>query len=121
MTQRGAMTRLSPCPIAAAAKVLGDKWTLVILRDLSDGPRRFTDLERTAGGISPSILSARLRDLERNGLITRTSYRELPPRVEYELTPMGRGALPVIDALRAYGHQWLLPDERRVASRQAAS
>ena len=115
------MTSLAPCPVAAAAKVLGDKWTLIILRDLTDGPCRFTDLERTADGISPSILSSRLRDLERNGLITRTSYRELPPRVEYDLTPMGRDALPVIDALRTYGNRWLLPNARRAQARRAAS
>ncbi|MBI2320145.1 MAG: helix-turn-helix transcriptional regulator [Betaproteobacteria bacterium] len=114
------MRRLRPCPVAAAAKLLGDKWMLVLLRDLADGPCRFTDLERTAEGISPSILSARLRDLECNGLVTRTSYREVPPRVEYELTPMGRDALPVLEALRTYGGRWLLPNVH-LSARQAAS
>jgi DNA-binding HxlR family transcriptional regulator len=105
------MLKMAPCPLAAAAKVLGDKWTLIILRDLMDGPCRFTDLERSGEGISPSILSARLRDLERQGLITRTSYRELPPRVEYNLTEMGRDANRVIVALRSYGQRWLLEEE----------
>jgi DNA-binding HxlR family transcriptional regulator len=97
-----------PCPLAAAAKVLGDKWTLIILRDLLEGPCRFTDLERSGEGISPSILSARLRDLERHGLVTRTSFRELPPRVEYSLTHKGKDAARVIDALRSYGERWLV-------------
>src|SRR5438067_12281581 len=104
--------KIFPCPLAAAAKVLGDKWTLIILRDLMDGPCRFTNLERSGEGISPSILSARLRDLERNGLITRTSFRELPPRVEYRLTRKGQDASDVIDALRHYGARWLIEEER---------
>lgn len=98
-----------PCPVAAAARVLGDKWTLIILRDLVEGPCRFTDLERSGEGISPSILSARLRDLERNGLLVRTSFRELPPRVVYSLTPKGEDALQVVEALRSYGTRWLVP------------
>ena len=110
-----------PCPVAAAAKVLGDKWTPIILRDLTDGPCRFTDLERTADGISPSILSSRLRDLERHGLLTRTSYRELPPRVEYALTPMGEDALKVVEALRSYGERWLVRTSRRNSSHRVAS
>lgn len=97
------------CPIAEAAKLLGDKWTLIILRDLAMGPRRFKELEHTAEGISPSILAARLRDLEHQGMVIRTSFNEIPPKVEYELTPKGRDVLPVIEALRAYGERWLMP------------
>ena len=100
------------CPVAEAARLLGDKWTLVILRDLAEGPRRFKDLEQSGEGISPSVLSGRLDTLEASGLATRTSYHEIPPRVEYALTPKGRDALPVIEALRAYGTRWLLPLSR---------
>jgi len=97
------------CPVAQAAKLLGDKWTLIILRDLAAGPRRFKALEHTGEGISPSMLSARLRDLEQAGIVTRASFNEIPPRVEYTLSQKGRDALPVIDALRAYGARWLMP------------
>ncbi len=90
------------CPVAEAAKLFGDKWTLIVLRDLAAGPRRFKDLERTGEGISPSVLSSRLRELEHQGLITRTSFPEIPPRVIYELTKKGEATLPVIDAIRRY-------------------
>lgn len=99
------------CPVAEAAKLLGDKWTLILLRDLAEGPRRFRALERSGEGISPSILAARLRELEEAGMVTRTSYHETPPRVEYGLTAKGRDAQQVVEALRAYGSRWLLPQE----------
>ena len=95
------------CPVAEAAKLFGDKWMLIILRDLADGPRRFTELEHSGEGISPSMLAARLRELEHRGIVERTSYNEIPPRVVYNLTEKGRQALPVVDALRAYGARWL--------------
>ena len=95
------------CPIAEAARLLGDKWTLIILRDLADGPRRFGALGLSIEGISPSMLTARLRELESRGIVTRTSYNEIPPRVEYALTAKGRDALPVLDALRVCGRKWL--------------
>lgn len=97
------------CPVAEAAKLLGDKWALIILRDLGAGPRRFTELEQTGEGISPSMLAARLRELEREGMVTRASFNEIPPRVEYALTAKGRDVLPVIEALRVYGEKWLMP------------
>lgn len=97
------------CPIAEAAKLLGDKWTLIILRDLTDGPRRFRDLESTGEGISPSVLTGRLKDLEGHGIVIRSRYNEIPPRVDYELTPKGRDALDVVEALRIYGAKWCMP------------
>ena len=98
------------CPIAEAAKLLGDKWTLIVLRDLAAGPRRFKDLERLGEGISPSVLASRLKELERQRMVTRTSYNEIPPRVEYELTEKGCAALPILDVLRAYGERWLIQE-----------
>ena len=111
------MTRLktrpgSVCPIANAARLLGDRWTLVILRDLADGPMRFSELEDSSEGISPRTLADRLREMESQGLINREPYREIPPRVEYTLTPKGEAALPVIEALRVFGDTWLPPEER---------
>ncbi len=94
------------CPIARAAKVFGDHWTLLILRDLEGGCRRFHALESSIG-MSPGVLSGRLRNLETAGIISRQQYNEIPPRVEYTLTEKGRAALPIIDQLRKFGETWL--------------
>lgn len=101
------MSDRSWCPVAAAARILGDRWTLILLRTLADGACRFKQLESFGEGISPAVLTARLRELEAHGLVTRTSYNEIPPRVEYSLTQKGGDALPVIEALRTYGERWL--------------
>src|SRR5919202_4452396 len=102
----------SVCPIANAATLLGDRWTLVILRDLAQGSRRFSELEEASGGISPRTLADRLRQMESHGLIERESFREIPPRVQYSLTSKGIATLPVIDALRTFGDTWLSAEER---------
>ena len=80
------------CSVAACAEILGAKWTAVLVHDLSEGPRRFTQLEHSCKGISPRTLSERLRALEQEEILVRRSYAESPPRVEYELTDEGRGA-----------------------------
>jgi len=103
---------VSVCPIANAARLLGDRWTLVILRDLADGPMRFSEIEKGSEGISPRTLADRLRQMEGAGLISRESFREIPPRVQYSLTPKGEATLPVIEALRRFGDTWLTEDER---------
>jgi DNA-binding HxlR family transcriptional regulator len=95
------------CPIARAAKLFGDHWTLLILRDLEVGCRRFRALEISTG-MSPGVLSGRLRTLENAGIISRRQYSEIPPRVEYTLTEKGRAALPIIDQLRTFGETWLM-------------
>ena len=77
------------CAVAACAELIGSKWTAVILHDLSEGPRRFTELEHACSGISPRTLADRLRTLEQADILDRRSYHELPPRVEYELTTRG--------------------------------
>jgi DNA-binding HxlR family transcriptional regulator len=92
--------------------MLGDRWTLVILRDLADGPMRFSQIEGSAEGISPRTLADRLRQMESVGLITRESFQEIPPRVQYALTPKGEATLPVIEALRHFGDNWLSEEER---------
>jgi DNA-binding HxlR family transcriptional regulator len=102
----------SVCPIASSARLLGDRWTLVILRDLADGPTRFSELESASGGISPRTLADRLRQMESQGLIDRESFREIPPRVQYSLTPKGLATLPVIEALRSFGENWLSESEQ---------
>jgi DNA-binding HxlR family transcriptional regulator len=96
------------CGVAAAVAVLGDAWTLLLVRDLADKPRRFTALQASTG-ISPRVLTDRLHKMMDEGLVTRHIYAEIPPRVEYALTPKGRDAVAVVAALRAYGERWLRP------------
>jgi DNA-binding HxlR family transcriptional regulator len=95
------------CAVAACAEVIGAKWTALLVHDLSEGPRRFSELERSCAGISPRTLAERLRALEEEGVIERRSYDEHPPRVEYELTAKGAAMLPIIAAMREFGHAWL--------------
>ena len=95
------------CSVAACAEILGGKWTALLVHDLSEGPRRFSELEGSCRGISPRTLSERLRTLEAEGIVLRHSYAESPPRVEYELTDKGEALLPVIDAMREFGRDWL--------------
>ena len=79
------------CAVAACAEIIGAKWTALLVHDLSEGPRRFSELERSCAGISPRTLSERLRALEDEAIVERRSYPESPPRVEYELTGKGQG------------------------------
>ena len=95
------------CSVAACAEIVGAKWTALLVHDLSEGPRRFSQLEHSCAGISPRTLSERLRALEDEGIVERHSYPESPPRVEYELTQKGESLLPIIDAMREFGHDWL--------------
>ena len=83
--------------------VIGGKWTVQILRDLFEGTRRFGQLQQSLAGVSPKMLIARLRELEERGLVTRTLYPEIPPRVEYSLTDDGRTLRPIIEAMAAWG------------------
>jgi DNA-binding HxlR family transcriptional regulator len=97
----------SCCSVAATAEIIGAKWTALLVHDLSEGPRRFSELEHSCHGISPRTLSERLRALETEGIVERHSYPESPPRVEYRLTGKGEALLPIIDAMREFGHGWL--------------
>ncbi len=95
------------CSIYKTAEILDGKWTLLIFRDLLAGPARFNALRKSVGSISPKTLSDRLRFLEEAGVLSRTVFPEIPPRVEYELTEKGRALAPVFDAMKSYGEQWL--------------
>jgi DNA-binding HxlR family transcriptional regulator len=95
------------CSVAGTAEIVGAKWSVLIVHDLSEGPRRFGELEHSCAGISPRTLAERLRTLEAEEMVLRRSYAESPPRVEYELTPKGRALLPIIDEMRRFGHDWL--------------
>jgi DNA-binding HxlR family transcriptional regulator len=95
------------CAVAATAEIIGAKWTALLVHDLSEGPRRFSELEHSCAGISPRTLSERLRALEDEGIVARHSYAESPPRVEYELTEKGADLLPIINEMRRFGHEHL--------------
>jgi DNA-binding HxlR family transcriptional regulator len=104
------------CSVAATAEIVATKWTPLIIHDLSEGARRFMQLEHACPGISPRTLSERLDMLERQGVLVRRSYPESPPRVEYELTEKGRALLPIIREMRRFGRAWMVaetPKRRR--------
>jgi DNA-binding HxlR family transcriptional regulator len=96
--------------VGSCAEIVSGKWTLLVIRDLADESRRFCELERSLKGISPRTLSLRLRALEECGIVERQTYPEVPPRVEYALTAMGRDLVPLIEDMRAYGRRWLVQD-----------
>jgi DNA-binding HxlR family transcriptional regulator len=95
------------CPVARTAEIVSGKWTLLIIRDLSSGVKRFNQLERSLHGISPKTLSERLRSLEEEGILFRQTFAEVPPRVEYSLTEKGHDLVDLIESMRSYGKRWL--------------
>jgi DNA-binding HxlR family transcriptional regulator len=97
----------SECGVCATAEILCSKWTAIVIRDLAESNARFCELERSLKGISPRTLSLRLRELEENGIVERQTYAEVPPRVEYALTKKGEALIPIVDAMRSYGEQYL--------------
>jgi DNA-binding HxlR family transcriptional regulator len=113
-----------PCPIARTAELVGDTYVILIVRDLMSGPRRFGELQRSLKDIapvtttskthsvqiSPKTLSQRLKMLESAEIISRQAYPEIPPRVEYTLTEKGRALSEVLEAMRQFGEQYLLPE-----------
>ena len=86
--------------------LIGDKWKVLILRDLLDGTKRFGELKKSVGGVSQKVLTAQLRDMEDSGLVSRKVYAEVPPRVEYSLTDLGRSLQPILDAMRNWGTEY---------------
>ncbi len=95
------------CPVSRTAEIICGKWTLLIIRDLARETQRFCQLERSLTGISPKTLSDRLHVLEREGIVRRQTFGEVPPRVEYSLTEKGRSLAEVIEVMRAFGTRWL--------------
>ena len=95
------------CPVARTASIVSGKWTLLIIRDLTTGTKRFSELERSLVGISPKTLSERLSALEGEGILQRKTYAEVPPKVEYSLTEKGQALFVLIEDMRAYGRRWL--------------
>ncbi|WP_207389769.1 helix-turn-helix domain-containing protein [Aquitalea sp. USM4] len=96
------------CPVRRAANLVGHKWTTLIARDLLSGKKRYSELLRSVSGISPRLLTERLRELEAAGLVSRTVFPTIPPSTEYELTELGKGFEQVIQAMAVFGAS--LPD-----------
>src|ERR1700750_78767 len=95
------------CPACRTADIVCGKWTLLLVRELAEGRSRFCELERSLVGISPRTLSLRLRALEEEGIVARSTFPAVPPRVEYALTEKGLALIPIIDNMRSYGERWL--------------
>lgn len=97
---------LPDCPVETTLMVIGDKWKVLILRDLMNGTLRFGELKKSIGHVSQKVLTAQLRDMEAKGLVTRQVYAEVPPRVEYTLTETGYSLKPVLDAMWLWGEAY---------------
>ncbi len=97
---------LPACPVETTLEFITDKWRVLIFRDLLTGTKRFGELRRSVSGISQKVLTAQLRDMEAAGLLTRTVYAEVPPRVEYTLTPLGYSLKPILDAMWVWGENY---------------
>ncbi len=96
-------TTLPACPVETTLTLIRDKWTILILRDLLGGTKRFGELRRSLGSVSQKVLTERLREMEASGLVNRTVYAEVPPRVEYSLTSLGLSLRPVLSAMWDWG------------------
>ena len=94
---------LPACPVETTLMLIGDKWKVLILRDLMTGTKLFGKLKKSIGSVSQKVLTAQLRDMEANGLVHRQVYAEVPPRVEYSLTELGRSLKPILDAMWTWG------------------
>ncbi len=97
---------LPACPVETTLTLISSKWIVLILRDLMTGTKRFGELKKSIGHVSQKVLTAQLREMEENGLLTRTVYAEVPPRVEYTLTDLGYSLKPILDALREWGEAY---------------
>ena len=97
---------ISECPVAITVQLIGNKWKLLIIRNLLVRPWRFNELQKNLDGISQKALTDSLRSMEADGLITRTVYPEAPPRVEYALSELGESLKPILDAMSAWGENY---------------
>jgi DNA-binding HxlR family transcriptional regulator len=97
---------LPACPVETTLMLIGDKWKVLILRDLLPGTKRFGELKKSIGSVSQKVLTAQLRDMEEKGLVNRKVYAEVPPRVEYSLTDLGKSLKPILDAMWTWGESY---------------
>lgn len=108
MAEQTAKKELPACPVETTLTLISDKWKVLILRDLLPGTKRFGELKKSLGKVSQKVLTAQLRDMEKNGLLVRTVYAEVPPRVEYSLTDLGKSLKPILDAMWNWGEEYQL-------------
>ena len=105
MDSQKTVKELPACPVETTLTLIGDKWKVLILRDLLTGTIRFGELKKSVGNVSQKVLTAQLRAMEQNGLLIRTVYAQVPPRVEYTLTELGESFLSVLDCIKAWGDE----------------
>ena len=106
MSEMTAKATLPACPVETTLTLIGDKWKVLILRDLMPGTKRFGELKKSVGNVSQKVLTAQLRAMEESGLVNRKVYAEVPPRVEYSLTELGKSLKPILDSMRAWGEDY---------------
>ena len=97
---------LPACPVETTLTLISDQWKVLILRDLMPGTKRFGELKKSVGNVSQKVLTSQLREMEQSGLLIRTVYPEVPPRVEYTLTDLGRSLKPILDAMQSWGEAY---------------
>ena len=100
------MRQLPPCPVEVSLLMIGDKWKVLILRELLSGTKRFGEIRESINGISQKVLTEKLREMESDGLLVRIAYAEIPPRVEYSLTELGKTLDPVLNSLKEWGEMY---------------
>ena len=106
MSEQKPAFKLPACPVETTLTLIGDKWKVLILRDLMPGTKRFGELKKSIGSVSQKVLTAQLRDMEKSGLVNRKVYAEVPPRVEYSLTELGQSLKPILDAMWNWGEEF---------------
>lgn len=106
MNEQKTVKELPACPVETTLTLIGDKWKVLILRDLLTGTKRFGELKKSIGNVSQKVLTAQLRAMEESGLLIRTVYAEVPPRVEYTLTDLGESLKPILDAMWNWGEEY---------------
>ena len=104
---------LPVCPVETTLMLISDRWKVLIIRDLLEGTKRFGEVKRSIGNISQKVLTANLRTMEESGLLTRKVYAQVPPRVEYTLTPMGESFVPILEQMVRWGEEHLCPPDYR--------
>ena len=106
MDKQKSAKELPACPVETTLSLIGDKWKVLILRDLLPGTKRFSELKKSIGHVSQKVLTSQLRQMEESGLVVRTVYPEVPPRVEYTLTDLGYSLKPILDAMWDWGTEY---------------
>lgn len=106
MKTQNTVKELPACPVETTLTLIGDKWKVLILRDLLPGTKLFGELKKSIGSVSQKVLTAQLRDMEESGLVNRKVYAEVPPRVEYSLTEVGQSLKPILDSMWNWGEEY---------------